>query len=92
MKQQRKKEREKTAWTVESAGERLREIVARVETEGPQFLNGDADRTVVMISLQEYQRLLADQPGQDFLNFMETLPLYRLDMEREAEKERDLVL
>jgi hypothetical protein len=91
MKQQRKKER-KTAWTVESAGERLGEILARVETEGPQFLTGDADRTVVMISLQEYQRLLTDQPGQDFLNFMESLPLYRLEMEREAEKERDLVL
>jgi hypothetical protein len=91
MTQQKKKERDGTHWTVESAGMRLQEILARVETEGPQFLSGDADRTVVMISLQEYQRLL-DQPGRDFLNFMETLPLYRLDVDRDAEKERDLAL
>lgn len=90
MTQQKKKERDGTHWTVESAGMRLPEILARVETEGPQFLSGDADRTVVMISLQEYQRLLDDQPGRDFLDFMETLPLYRLDIERAAEKERDV--
>jgi prevent-host-death family protein len=93
----RKGSREKSAlpaaWKLEDAKARFSEVVRRAQSEGPQRVTVRGRDAVVVISVAELDRLLPQDPSKPaFLPFLEGLGLDGLNLEREVDLGRDVVL
>ena len=78
-------------WRLAEAKNRFSELVNRALSEGPQRVLR-RDDTVVVISLQEYERLTGDKPGfKDFL-MGESPDLEGIDLSRDGSPMRDVSL
>lgn len=81
------------AWKLEDAKARFSEVVRRAQSEGPQRVTVRGREAVVVISVDELDRLLPKDAGKpDFVPFLEGLGLDGLDLEREVDRGRDIVL
>ena len=81
------------AWKLEDAKARFSEVVRRAQSEGPQRVTVRGREAVVVISVDELDRLLPKDTGKpDFVPFLEGLGLDGLDLEREVDHGRDIVL
>jgi len=85
----------KGRWQLQTAKARFSELFRRARTEGPQLITRRDKEGVVMISDEQYQRLVgkAHQP-QNLLQFFRESPLVgiELDLERDKDEGRDIEL
>ncbi len=81
------------AWKLEEAKARFGEVVRRAKSEGPQRVSVRGRDAVVVMAADEFDRL---QPsGADrvpLVEFLESLQAEGLDLTREADVGRDVVL
>ncbi len=94
----RKKSRKtvgKGQWQLQVAKARFSELFRRVRSEGPQLITRQGKEGVVMISDEQYERLVgkAHQP-KSLLQFFRESPLVGvdLDLERDKDEGRDIEL
>lgn len=85
----------KARWQLQTAKARFSELFRRARSEGPQLITLRGKEGVVMISDEQYQRLVgkAHQP-QSLLEFFRESPLVgvELDLERDKDEGRDIEL
>lgn len=93
----RKGERGKSApggfWKLEDAKARFSEVVRRAQSEGPQRVTVRGREAVVVISVDELDRLMPKDTGTPaFVPFLESLGLDGLNLDREIDRGRDVAL
>jgi antitoxin Phd len=79
-------------WKLEDAKARFSEMVRLAREEGPQRVTVRGQEAVVVMSVEEYERLAPEKPRPPFVIFMEGLHLGGLDLQREADRGRDVEL
>lgn len=79
------------SWKLEDAKARFSEVVRLAHSEGPQRVTVRGHDSVVVISAEELDRLTRRKPEKPFVEFMESLDLDDLDLEREPDRGRDVV-
>lgn len=80
-------------WKLEDAKARFSEVVRRAQSEGPQRVTVRGREAVVVMSVDELDRLLPKDAGKPaFVPFLESLGLSGLDLEREIDRGRDVAL
>lgn len=79
-------------WKLEDAKARFSEVVRHAREEGPQRVSVRGHDAVVVMSVEEFERLVPEKPRLPFLQFMESLHLDGLDLEREMDRGRDAEL
>lgn len=80
-------------WKLEDAKARFSEVVRLAQSEGPQRVTVRGREAVVVMSVEELEQLLprdAEKPA--FVPFLESLGLDGLDLAREIDRGRDVVL
>ena len=80
------------AWKLQDAKARFSEIVRLAQSEGPQRVTVRGKDAVVVISTRELERLLPERRRIPFVQFMESLYVEGLDLNREADHGRDVEL
>ncbi|WJH39116.1 type II toxin-antitoxin system Phd/YefM family antitoxin [Aliirhizobium terrae] len=83
---------EQNSWKLEDAKARFSEVVRRARSEGPQHVTVRGKDSVVIISTEELERLSKPAPQKPFVEFMESLGLDTLDIERSDDRGRDVEL
>jgi len=82
-------------WQLQTAKARFSELFRRARSEGPQLITRRDKEGVVMISDEQYERLVgkAHQP-RSLLRFFRESPLVgiELDLERDRDQGRDIEL
>jgi antitoxin Phd len=82
-------------WQLQTAKARFSELFRRARSEGPQLITRRDKEGVVMMSDEQYQRLVgkAHQP-RSLLQFFRESPLVgiELDLERDKDEGRDVEL
>jgi prevent-host-death family protein len=85
----------KGQWQLQAAKARFSELFRRARSEGPQLITRQGKDGVVMISDEQYERLVgkAHQP-KNLLQFFRESPLVGvdLDLERDKDEGRDIEL
>jgi antitoxin Phd len=83
------------AWQIQTAKARFSEVFRLVRTEGPQRITRQGKEGVVMISDEQYDRLMlkSHQP-KSIVQFFRESPLVgvKLDLERDKDMGRDIDL
>lgn len=79
-------------WKLEDAKARFSEVVRQAREDGPQRVSVRGHDAVVILSVEEFERLTPAVPRVPFVQFMEDLYLGGLDLEREADHGRDVEL
>ena len=79
-------------WKLEDAKARFSEVVRHAREDGPQRVTVRGQDAVVVMSVEEFERLTPAAPRVPFVNFMEALHLGGLDLDREADHGRDVEL
>ncbi len=79
-------------WQLQEAKARLSELLRRARTEGPQEITVRGRPEAVVLSREDYEKLLA--PRRGFLDFMRSSPLagMELEIERDRSPARDVEL
>lgn len=79
-------------WKLEDAKARFSEVVRHAREDGPQRVSVRGHDAVVVMSVEEFERLVPDEPRLPFLQFMEGLHLEGLSLDREVDRGRDVEL
>jgi prevent-host-death family protein len=80
-------------WKLEDAKARFSEVVRLARSEGPQRVSVRGKDAVVVISVEELERLAPPDPHRTpLVRFMEGLHLDGLDIARESDRGRDVDL
>ncbi len=79
-------------WKLEDAKARFSEVVRHAREDGPQRVTVRGQDAVVIMSVEEFERLAPAKPRPPFVAFMESLHLGGLDLERDADRGRDVEL
>jgi antitoxin Phd len=79
-------------WKLEDAKARFSEVVRLARSEGPQRVTVRGRDAVVVISVEELDKLNPRAPIVPFVQFMEGLHLGGLDLNREPDQGRDVEL
>jgi prevent-host-death family protein len=82
----------KQSWKLEEAKARFSEVVKLAHSEGPQRVTVRGRDSVVIISVEELDRLMRPAPKMPLVEFMESLDLDAIDLEREDDSGRDVLL
>jgi len=78
-------------WEMQDARQKFSKLVKCALAEGPQTVTRHGDAVVVVVSIQEYRRLIGGKP--DFKEFLTSGPdLSSLDLERTADVPREIAL
>lgn len=81
------------AWKLEDAKARFSEVVRRARQEGPQRVTYRGQDAVVVIAVEELAHLLpAGRPAQPLIEFLQGTALADIDIDREADRGRDVAL
>lgn len=80
------------SWKLEDAKARFSEVVRKAQTEGVQRVTVRGREAVAVISVDELDRLLDARPRTSLVEFLESLRLHELDLEREPDTGRDVEL
>ncbi len=68
-------------WQIQDAKNKLSEVINRALTQGPQLITKHGEKTVVVISYTEYEKM---QKSQGKLSeFFRTSPLAGIDLSRD---------
>jgi prevent-host-death family protein len=80
-------------WKLEDAKARFSEVVRLARSEGPQRVSVRGKDAVVVVSVEELDRLMPPDPQRlPLVAFLEGLHLDGLDLDREADFGRDVTL
>jgi prevent-host-death family protein len=79
-------------WKLEDAKARFSEVVRLARSEGPQRVTVRGRDAVVVISVEELDKLKPRAPVVPFVQFMEGLHLGGIDLNRESDQGRDVEL
>lgn len=71
-------------WQLQDAKAHFSEVIKTVVNEGPQTVTLHGKPVVVLISVEEYQRL--KEPQQDLISFIQNSPLKGIDLDIERSK------
>jgi prevent-host-death family protein len=77
-------------WSLQDAKARFSELVNVCLDNGPQLVTRHGRRAVVIMSVDEYERVAA--PGQGLKDFFLSAPRVDLDIERSVDTGRELRL
>ncbi|HMZ08586.1 MAG TPA: type II toxin-antitoxin system Phd/YefM family antitoxin [Anaerolineales bacterium] len=69
-----------STWQIQDAKNKLSEVITRALKQGPQLITKHGQKTVVVISYAEYERLRKSQGSLS--EFFRTSPLTGLDLTR----------
>lgn len=78
-------------WQVNQARTHLSEVLDQADDEGPQIITHHGKERAVILSMDTYRSLQAQQeakPKQDFASFLLTIPKIELE-ESEIERDKD---
>ena len=79
-------------WKLEDAKARFSEVVRHAQADGPQRVSVRGRDAVVIVSVEDFDRLTRLEPRQPFVAFMESLRLEGLDLMRDPDHGRDIEL
>jgi prevent-host-death family protein len=79
-------------WKLEDAKARFSEVVRHARQDGPQRVTVRGHDAVVIMSVEEFDKLAPEKPRAPFVAFMESLHLDGMDLEREMDRGRDVEL
>lgn len=79
-------------WKLEDAKARFSEVVRHARSEGPQRVSVRGRDAVVIVSAEEFDRLIQPEPRLPLVPFMESLYLHGLDLTRDPDRGRDVEL
>jgi len=79
-------------WKLEDAKAHFSELVRLARSEGPQRVSVRGKDAVVVISVEELERIAPTLPKTPLINFLEGLHLTGLDLTRERDLGRDVRL
>jgi prevent-host-death family protein len=79
-------------WKLQDAKNRFSEVVNEAARSGPQIVTRRGEETAVVLSMEDYLRLV--DPEVDLLEFFRTSPLcgVELDLDRSKEPSREIEL
>lgn len=79
-------------WQLQEAKNRFSRLVEQAQHNGPQIVTKHGKETVVIISVNEYRRLV--RPKKDLVRFFQESPLVGedIDLTRSKETPRDIEL
>lgn len=77
-------------WSLQEAKNKFSVLVDEALTEGPQYVTRHDRKAVVVMALDEYQRTRS--PSVPFKEFLRSLPLEGVNLEREETSDRDVSL
>jgi prevent-host-death family protein len=81
------------AWKLEEAKARFSEVVRRAREQGPQRITYRGKDAVVVIAVDDLKRLLpAERPWQSVVDFLQETALGEIDVRREPDRGRDVVV
>jgi antitoxin Phd len=80
------------SWKLEDAKARFSELVRRAHDEGPQAVTVRGRRSVVVLDADAYDRLAAPKASLPLVEFLESLHLEGLDLDREYDSGREVEL
>jgi antitoxin Phd len=72
-------------WQLQTAKNRLSEVVDRAIDQGPQVITRRGSEAVVVISIDEYRRLR--RPKTDLVSFFRNSPLAEVDLDLERDRD-----
>ena len=78
------------AWQLQDAKSKFSELVESAISKGPQFVTKRGVKSVVVISVDEFNRL--KKPKEDLLSFFNSAPRIDLVIERKKDFDRDISL
>ena len=70
-----------TTWQIQDAKNKLSEVIARALKQGPQLITKHGEKTVVVISFTEYEKLRKSQGKLS--EFFRASPLASVDLSRD---------
>lgn len=79
-------------WKLEEAKAHFSEVVRLAQSQGPQRVSVRGRDAVVIMSVEELERLAPSKPRPPLLDFLEGLRLDGLDLTREPDQGCDLEL
>lgn len=79
-------------WSLKEAKARFSEVVRLACGEGPQRISVRGRDTVVIVSVEAFDRLTNQKPRQPLVEFLESLHSEGLDLGREPDRGRDVEL
>jgi len=81
-----------TTWQLSDAKNRFSELIDQALANGPQIVTRRGEEVAVVLSRQEYERLIREQPG--LVDFFRHSPLagVDLDLNRDHSLPRDVQL
>ena len=79
-------------WQLQEAKNRFSRLVEKAQQDGPQIVTKHGREAVVILSADEYRRLV--QPKKDIVRFFQESPLVgeEIDLTRSKETPRDIEL
>jgi prevent-host-death family protein len=80
------------AWKLEDAKARFGEVVRRARTQGPQRVTVRGKDAVVVIAAEALDNLMPPPPPPGLVVFLQSTGLADLDLTREPDSGRDVVL
>lgn len=81
-----------SGWKLEDAKARFSEVVRLARSEGPQRVSVRGRDAVVIISVEQLEKLVPSKPQLPFIQFMEGLHLGDLELTREEDRGREVQL
>lgn len=75
----------KTIWKLQDAKSRFSKLVQDALTRGPQFVSRRGEEAVVVLSVEEYEKLKSHKPG--FKDFLLNCP--KMDRDFKIERQKD---
>lgn len=65
-----------TIWQLQEAKNKFSQLVEKAQHEGPQFVTRHGKEAVVVISVEEYQKIV--KPKSNLFNFIQSSPLSKV--------------
>lgn len=79
-------------WQLQEAKNKFSELVEKAQHEGPQFVTKHGKESVVVLSVEEYKKIL--KPKTNLFQFIQTSPLSKtfINVDRDKSFCRDIEL
>jgi len=79
-------------WQLQEAKNKFSKLVEKAQHEGPQFVTKHGKESVVVLSADEYKKII--KPKSNLVQFIQTSPLSKtpIDTERDKSLGRDIEL
>ena len=79
-------------WQLQEAKNKFSKLVEKAQHEGPQFVTKHGKESVVVLSVEEYKKIL--KPKSNLFQFIQTSPLSKtlINIDRDKSLARDIEL